>query len=228
MPRFPRAFLRGHPHHIVRRGHDRKPVFAHDDDFRVYLDNLTEQIERLEIGVIAYCLMTNHVHLLLQPEHDGHDLSLLMRVLAGRQTRYVNRLEQRTGTLWEGRFKCSLVDSIEYLLACCRYIELNPVRAGIVATAGNYRWSSYRQRTTSQVAEIPLIASACFVSLGQNEAERQRRYRDYVAGDCSNAELEIIRTAAHRNQLTGVEHFKREIEQKLSRRLSHRQPGRPG
>ena len=117
MPRFPRAFLKGHlkghPHHILQRGHDRKPVFAHDDDSRVYLDNLAEQNERLEIGVIAYGLMTNHVHLLPPPEHDGYDLSLLMRVLAARQTRHVNRLEQRTGTLWEGRFRCSIADSTE-------------------------------------------------------------------------------------------------------------------
>ncbi len=166
MPRYLRALLPGYPHHIIQRGHDRQSVFANDSDFRVYLDNLSEQINVLNVSLFSYCLMTNPIHLLVQPERDGADLSRLMRIVAARQTRYINRLEHRTGTLWEGRFKCSIVDFEKYLLACCRYIELNPVRAGMVREPAEYTWSSYRQRVG---LEAPAIALAS-LRLDSNQA----------------------------------------------------------
>lgn len=145
IPRTARAVLAGYPHHVVQRGHDRKSVFACDKDFTRYLDDLVELKEKHRVRVFAYCLMTNHVHLLLQPEENASSLGRLMKALAGRATRCRNRLERRTGTLWEGRYRSSPVQTDRFLLACCRDIELNPVRAGMVDHAGTYPWSSCRQ-----------------------------------------------------------------------------------
>jgi putative transposase len=141
-----RVVLMGYPHHVVQRGHDRKTVFAQETDFRRYLADLKELKEMYEVRVFAYCLMTNHVHLLLQPEGPLTGLGRLMKALAARMTRYRNKLERRSGTLWESRYKSSVVQSDEYLLSCCRYIELNPVRARMVADPADYRWSSYGER----------------------------------------------------------------------------------
>ena len=144
MPRRPRIVLPERPHHIVQRGHNRQAVFASDEDYGYYLANLEERKADLGCRVYAYCLMTNHIHLVVDPGKRVENLALLMKSLAGRQTRYINKLEGRRGTLWEGRYKSSPIKSDEYLLACCRYVELNPVRAGLVDDPGNYRWSSYR------------------------------------------------------------------------------------
>ncbi len=129
MPRMARVVLPNYPHHVVQRGHDRQVVFAGAGDCRRYLRDLRELKEAFDVRVYAYCLMTNHVHLLLSPGERASGLGRLMKALAARATRYRNRLERRSGTLWEGRYKSSVVDSDAYLLACCRYIELNPVRA---------------------------------------------------------------------------------------------------
>lgn len=227
MPRYPRFFLVGFPHHIVQRGHDRKPVFAHEADYRLYLENLHEQMERFSVTVFGYCLMTNHVHLLLQPECRGPDLSELMGVVAARQTRYTNRIERRSGTLWEGRFKSSIIDTDDYLLACCRYVELNPVRARMVRQPEDYPWSSHRERIGSDVTRLPLTEPGCYRELAADADGRCRRYRKYVAAGVPPDELELIRTAVNRNQLTGNDRFKAEIARKLGRRISDRAPGRP-
>lgn len=133
MPRTSRIVIAGYPHHIIQRGHNRQPVFVADKDFLYYLENLREWKDAYGCRIYAYCLMTNHVHLIIDPGEDERNLASLMKRVAGRHTRYVNRLERRTGSLWEGRFKSSPVSTDQYLLACCRYVELNPVRTGIVA-----------------------------------------------------------------------------------------------
>ena len=224
MPRYPRAFLRGHPHHIVQRGHDRQPVFAAPDDCEFYLENLREQCELLDLSLFSYCLMTNHVHLLVQPERAGEDISRLMRVLAARQTRYTNRLDSRTGTLWEGRFKCSIVDTDVYLLACCRYIDLNPVRAGIVPSPELYRWSGYAARAGLRASEVAL---APLQALGHFQAARAAAYVTLVRSSPPAPVDELITIAVQRNQLTGGDCFREAIAAKLGRRISNDGPGRP-
>ena len=146
MPRKARVILPNMPHHIVQRGHNRQVVFVEDQDYLYYLDNLSEWKAKLECKIYAFCLMTNHVHLVVDPGNDPNSLSLLMKRVAGRQTRLVNKLESRTGSLWESRFKSSAIETDRYLLACCRYVELNPVRAGMVSSPIDYRWSSYRYK----------------------------------------------------------------------------------
>ena len=150
MPRSARIAISDYPHHIIQRGHNRQVVLVSDDDYPYYLDNLHEWKERLECKVYAYCLMANHVHIIIDPGSDRKNLALLMKRIAGRQTRHVNRLSNRSGMLWEGRYKSSPICVNEYLLACSRYVELNPVRAGIVTEAEAYRWSSYGVRCGPQ------------------------------------------------------------------------------
>ena len=142
MPRKARVLVPHCPHHIVQRGHNRQVVFLADEDYQFYLDNLAEWKVRLGIKFYARCLMTNHIHLVVEPGEDAGTLSLLMKRLAGRQAAFVNKQERRSGALWEGRFKASPVQRDAYLLACCRYVEMNPVRANMVAGPRQYRWSS--------------------------------------------------------------------------------------
>ncbi|MGO1068695.1 transposase [Lysobacter sp. CA199] len=143
MPRSPRFDLPSVPQHVVQRGHDRLPCFVEEDDYVRYLQELDEASRKYGCQVHAYVLMTNHVHLLMTPAEAGA-ISRMMQVLGRRYVRGFNERYRRRGTLWEGRYKSCLVDSDDYLLRCYRYIELNSVRARMVATPEQYRWSSYR------------------------------------------------------------------------------------
>lgn len=140
MPKMGRIVLPNYPHYVVQRGHNRQIVLAGTEDYQCYLANLCELKEAFGVKVYAYCLMTNHVHLLLAPGDAVAGLGQMMKALAARTTRYRNRLEGRSGTLWESRYKSSVVQSDAYLLACCRYIELNPVRARMVELPSSKEW----------------------------------------------------------------------------------------
>ena len=227
MARSARIVVSEYPHHIIQRGHNRQVVFACDDDYLYYLDNLREWKERLECKVYAYCLMANHVHLIVVPGNEEKSLSFLMKRIAGRQTRYVNKLEKRSGTLWEGRYKSSPISTNEYLLACSRYIELNPVRAGIVAEPESYRWSSYGAKVGRAEQEW-LDLDFQYLGLATTAAERQLKYRDFVRETIPESETERIRQAVQRGQLTGKQRFIEEMEMKVGRRIEFRGPGRPG
>ncbi len=155
MPRKQRFFLAGVPAHLVQRGNNRQAVFYDDSDYRAYLGWLVEGAQRYGCAIHAYVLMTNHVHLLLTPR-DRDSISRLLQYVGRRYVAYVNHRYGRTGTLWEGRFKASVIDASEYLLRCYRYIELNPVRAGMVDSPRGYRWSSYR--ANAQGAADPAVS----------------------------------------------------------------------
>lgn len=226
MPRYPRLFIPHFPLHIVQRGHDRKSVFIQSEDYRYYLDNLLETKAQMGIRVLAYCLMTNHVHLVLVPGDDATAVSKLMRVLAARQTRRINKLKGRSGTLWEGRFKASLIDTDRYLLACCRYIDLNPVRAALVVVPEEYRWSGFRGR--AELSCDPILDShAVFEALGNSFERPGRVYDRFVAQGTDDGELSLIRQSLQRNQLTGNTRFVADIEARIGRRVSANAPGRP-
>ena len=226
MPRTSRIVISGYPHHIIQRGHNRQVIFACDADYQFYLDNLREWKEKLNCKVYAYCLMTNHVHLLIDPGENERNLANLMKRIAGRQTRYVNKIEKRTGSLWEGRYKSSPVSTGEYLLACCRYVELNPVRAGIVGGPGGYTWSSYNSKTT-QKKEQWLDLDPCYMGLGGTARKRAEKYREWVEGAIPAGEWQLIRQSLQRGQLTGSKKFVDEIEQKIEKRVEFRGQGRP-
>ena len=227
MPRHARLILPHFPHHVIQRGHNRQVVFAHETDYQHYLDNLWEWKQKLGCRLYAYCLMTNHVHLVVNPGPNPEHLSLLMKRVAGRQTRYVNTLEDRSGTLWEGRFKSSPIQQDAYLLACCRYIELNPVRAGLVAAPQDYRWSSYRCRAGGE--QRPYVDhDEGYLSLGVTPQDRAKEYQAWVRAAIPEGEWETIRRAIQRGQLTGGERFVGEVARKIGRRVEHRGRGRPG
>ncbi|MFH0784080.1 MAG: transposase [Pseudomonadota bacterium] len=226
MPRSARTILPFTPHHIMQRGHNRQIVFVSDDDYNYYLENLLEFKREFDCRIYAYCLMTNHVHLIVDPRDKPESLSLLMKRVAGRQTRYVNKLEKRTGSLWEGRFKSSIISSKEYLPACCRYIELNPLRADLVTDPVQYQWSSYAAKVSGK--KDPVIDDHPFyLSLGESKQHRQKAYAEYVLGTVPEYEIKLIRDALQRGQLTGSERFRAQTEKKLGIRFSNKKPGRP-
>ena len=226
MPRIARIVLPGHPHHIVQRGHNRQKVFAHEDDFARYLDDLQELKDVFDVKVFAFCLMTNHVHLQLAPS-CAEGLGKLMKALAARMTRYRNKLEGRSGTLWESRYKSSVVQWDGYLLACSRYIELNPVRAGMVERVEDYRWSSFGLRFTTNAQDDWLDVHSCYEALGLTQLGRQQAYRAFFEAPAADGELRLIRDAVQRGQLTGGRQLIDEVEQVLGRRVEYRGRGRP-
>lgn len=214
------------PHHVVHRGHNRRAVFDTDADRMAYLTTLAEFRRVLEVKVYAWCLMTNHVHMVVDPGDSRSSLALLMKRLAGRHTRRLNRLCEKTGTAWEGRYKSSPIDSTAYLLACTRYVELNPVRAGIVADPAEYRWSSFRARMGLANQGI-LDLDPCFLALGTTLEEQRAAFRKWVGAEVAAPELEMIRTALQRNQLTGSEEVAQQMSEQTGARLIKRGRGRP-
>ena len=227
MPRIGRVVLPNYPHHVVQRGHNRQVVFANAGDFEYYLSDLRELKDAFGVRVYAYCLMTNHVHLLLAPGETASSLGQMMKALAARMTRYRNKLEGRSGTLWESRYKSSLVQSDTYLLACSRYIELNPVRAHIVSRAEDYPWSSFRLRLLEPAEKNWLDTDPCFNALGPTDLVRRIRYKEFLDQVASSEELELIRNALQRGQLTGTRRFADEIEHITGLRIMDRGRGRP-
>lgn len=226
MGRPPRLLLPGFPHHVVQRGHNRNAVFIEASDYEYYLANLGEWKQKYAVEVHAWCLMSNHVHLVLTPRERGTAISDLMRRLSARQCRYVNRIERRLGTLWCGRFRSSVIDTDGYLLACLRYVELNPVRAGMVRHPADYPWSSYHERMGLSPAML-LDADPVTALLGEGIEPRRRAYAQYLGRAADTAEAELIRSSVYRNQLTGSGSFVSEIEQRTGLRIENRGRGRP-
>ena len=220
-----RVILPRYPHHIVQRGHNRQAVFAEVDDYRRYLNTLREFKNEYGVQVYAYCLMTNHVHLLLAPD-DSVGIGKLMKRLAGRQTRNHNRLEGRSGSLWEGRYKSSPVQTDRYLLACGRYIELNPIRARMVAQPEAYPWSSCCHRLGEAECDW-LDPDPGYLALGENDTLRRTRYRQFLRSAIPDGEWNLIREAVQRGQLTGTDRFTEEVAAIAGRRIERRGQGRP-
>jgi putative transposase len=226
MPRRSRVAFAGYPHHIVQRGHNRNPVFFQEFDRSDYLGTLREFRDSLGLKVYAYCLMTNHIHLIVDPGTDARRVSTLMKSLAGRHTRRMNRLLGRSGSLWEGRFHCSPIDTTRYLLTCGRYVDQNPVRAGIAARPEDYRWSSYRARA-GLAPDSWLDPDPALLDLAASESRRFEIYRRMVLVPADEEDLRIIRGALQRNQLTGAKEFNESISRETGVVVSDMTPGRP-
>lgn len=225
MPRKPRLDLAGVAQHVVQRGNDRQPCFFREVDYVRYLQDLREAAIAFGCRVHAYVLMTNHVHLLVTPQARGA-VARMMQTVGRRYVRYVNDALGRTGTLWEGRYKSCLVDSERYVLACYRYIELNPVRAGMVGSAGDYRWSSHGANGFGR--HDPLVSPhAGYLQIASDEAGRYRAYRELVEQSVNAEELERIRLYAQRQRALGSSRFQAMIERQLGRRAGLGEPGRP-
>ncbi len=225
MARQPRIDLAGIPQHVIQRGNNRQPCFFIDDDRHHYLDWLQKAAKKYAISVHAYVLMTNHVHLLATGTEVGA-VGRVMQSLGRRYVRYVNWRRQRTGTLWEGRYKSNLVDSDRYLLACYRYIELNPVRAGMVNTPGDYRWSSFGHNALGVTDDV-ITPHGTYIAMGSSVEERCSAYRGLFREPIENDLIQEIRSHANQGKVLGSETFKNQIEAVLGRRVRLAKPGRP-
>jgi putative transposase len=225
VPRRPRLTLAGVPVHLIQRGHNRDACFFAEEDYALYLDHLAELSTKFGCAVHAYVLMTNHVHLLLTPQ-QAKGASLLMKHLGQRYVQYVNRAYRRSGTLWEGRFRSCLAQEEGYVLACQRYIELNPVRAQIVTHPRHYRWSSYRTNAEGKASTF-LTPHAQYLSLGSTDESRREAYRLLVRSELDPEVIQEIRDATNGNFALGGDRFKKQVEAMLGRRVSRGQRGRP-
>ena len=223
MPRTARIIIPDYPHHVVQRGHDRRACFFCDDDRRFYLEQLTREGARCGCLIHAYVLMTNHVHLLATPSTPDA-LSEMMRAVNLRLTPRINRREGRRGTLWESRFKSAVVDSDEYLLACYKYIEFNPVRAGMVDQPRRFPWSSHGANAGQ--CEDPLVTPhALYDSLACSAEARQRIYTDLFTQDLSRVDYRAIRTATAAERPIGGDAFKARVGSLVGRNLLPKRRG---
>ncbi|MDQ6955224.1 MAG: transposase [Mariprofundaceae bacterium] len=225
MPRKSRFYIAGLPVHVVQRGNNRAPIFFDESDYRAYLKWLKDAAKKYCCVIHAYVLMTNHVHLLLTPE-DEMGVSRMMQYLGRYYVPYINHTYGRTGTLWEGRYKSSLVDADGYFLMCSRYIELNPVRASMVSHPREYAWSSYAANAEGKV-DVLVKPHYLYTSLGTNDEERQQAYQALFRVHIDDAELSGIRASWQTGTPLGNDKFREEIEGILGKEIGQSRRGRP-
>ncbi|MFK8021525.1 MAG: transposase [Pseudomonadales bacterium] len=215
----------GIPQHIIQRGNNRQICFAHEQDFAVYANWLEEYALAFGVELHAWVFMTNHVHLLATPR-KARAISDMMQALGRRYVRYFNRKYQRTGTLWEGRFKSCLVQSEHYLLQCQLYIELNPVRANMVDDPGKYAWSSYRAHAVGQAVSLhtPHLE---YLRLSKTPVIRHKHYRELFVTQLDVQLTQPIRDAVSKGLALGSDQFKNDIEKLSGSRVRPAKMGRP-
>lgn len=225
MPRRPRIFVPGLPVHIIQRGNNRGQVFFGPKDAQKYLDWLGEAAAQHRLAVHAYVLMTNHIHLLATPE-SAHSLPRAMRDVNWHYSRYVNDTQSRTGSLWEGRYRASVIEAEDYFFACSRYIEMNPVRAGLAASPGAYRWSSYK--ANAQGAADPVITPhELYTAQGATAAARAEAYSSLFDNVLPETAVGAIRDAINGGWPLGRDTFVALVSRHAGQPLQARKRGRP-
>ena len=216
MGRLPRYEVPGVPQHVIQRGNNRQPIFADDGDYRAYLGWLGLAAAEHGVAIHAYVLMTNHVHLLVTPNTAG-GIGRTLQSLGRRYVQYFNRSYGRTGTLWEGRYRSTVIDAERYFLTCSRYIESNPVRAGMVTAPEQYPWSSFRHNGLA-VGDDLITAHALYEALGSDVVTRCTAYRALFAAALGSDETDAIRSATNAGWVLGNDRFRSEIESLAKRR----------
>ncbi len=210
MARLNRLKIPDIPQHVIQRGNNRQPCFYTDKDYSVYIDKLREYAVQFKVAIHAHILMTNHVHLLATPEtSDG--VSQMMQSLGRYYVRYFNKVHKRSGTLWEGRFKSSLVDSDNYFLTVSRYIELNPVRAKMVTHPSDYAWSSYHFNGLMKPIKL-ITPHPLYLQLGKTASLRAKAYSSLFAEEIHEFKVNEIRQAVNSTRVLGDNLFKRKLE----------------
>lgn len=225
MARLPRYYLPNQPQHIILRGNNRHPIFQDEEDYLFYLDCLAEASKRNGCQIHAYVLMPNHVHLLVSPTH-ADSIAKMLQSVGRRYVPYFNQRYQRTGTLWEGRYRATLLESERWLLVCYQYIELNPVRVNLVKTAEEYVWSSYHHHAKG-VANGLITDHPLYTDLGENPFERRAEYRALFKTPLAEPYLIAIREATNKAWVLGGDKFKAEVAALTSRRTDPLPRGRP-
>ncbi|QHE87993.1 transposase [Hydrogenophaga sp. BPS33] len=225
MARLPRLTVPGYPHHVIQRGNNRQDIFRSDADREVMLDLISENARKHQVAFNAYVLMDNHFHLLLTPE-TAQGVPLTMQAVGRRYVRYFNDLYHRTGTLWEGRYKSTLVQTERYLLACMVYIDLNPVRAGMVSDPKSHRWSSHGHYV-GQTPDRRIVPPASYWALGNTPFAREAAYTELVREGQSAAQQRAITDATLHGWALGGPEFSAELQKRTPRRTTRAAPGRP-
>ena len=225
MARLPRLSVPGYPHHVIQRGNNRQAIFLDQADRQQMLELLETQARLFEVAIHAYVLMDNHLHLLLTPQ-TANGLSRMMQAVGRRYVRYFNDRHGRSGTLWEGRYKSTLVETERYLLACMCYIDLNPVRAGLAGQARDYAWSSHGHyaglRSDRLISPHPL-----YWELGNTPFAREAAYARLVQEGLSAVQQQELTDSALKGWALGSPAFIAELQKKTDRRLSKAKAGRP-
>jgi putative transposase len=225
MARLPRLTLPGYPHHVIQRGNNRQAIFASTADYQVLLDLLRENAQKFGVAIHAYVLMSNHFHLLATP--DGPDgVPGMMQAVGRRYVRYFNQAQARTGTLWEGRYRSTLVQAERYLLACMVYIDLNPVRAGLAASAGDYPWSSYSHYVGQRIDRL-ITPHPIYWELGNTPFAREAAYASLVAAGVGPAQEEAMTSSVMRGWALGEADYIADLQRRTARRISKARAGRP-
>mgnify|MGYP000439288526 CR=1 FL=1 len=225
MARLARICPSGIAQHIIQRGNNRQPCFASEHDFCNYAHWLKEYAAQFSVDIHAWVFMSNHVHLLATP-HQADAISLMMQAIGRRYVRFFNKQYQRTGTLWEGRFKSCLIQSDRYLLQCYRYIELNPVRAAMVADPADYVWSSYQCNALGKTSDL-CTPHPEYLALAKDDKQRLAVYRSLFQQRINKSLIEDISAATNKGLALGNQKFKQEIEALCNRRVTAKKAGRP-
>jgi putative transposase len=225
MARLPRLTLPGYPHHVIQRGNNRQAIFLSSADYLVLLGLLEENAQKFGVALHAYVLMSNHFHLLVTPTSD-EGLPQMMQAVGRRYVRYFNDSQGRSGTLWEGRYRSTVIETDRYLLACMAYIDLNPVRAGMVKEARDYPWSSHGHyvglRTDKLLTPHPL-----FWELGNTPFAREAAYAELVRAGITLAQQDALTRSSLSGWALGSDDFVADLQKRTDRRVNKAQPGRP-
>ena len=225
MARLPRLTLPGYLHHVIQRGNNRQAIFASPSDYQSLLDLLSDNAKKFDVAIHAYVLMGNHFHLLATPQTaDG--LPQMMQAVGRRYVRHFNDAQGRSGTLWEGRYKSTLIQSDRYLLACMAYIDLNPVRAGMVAQAADYPWSSHGHYTGLRSDRL-ITPHPLYWELGNTPFAREVAYADLVRCGVTERQQADLTQSALRGWALGEADFVADLQKKTERRVMKRRAGRP-
>ncbi len=225
MGRYARNSSKEIPYHVINRGNNHQPIFFREDDYLFFHKALDQARKKYPCKIFSYVLMTNHFHLIIEAQEQAENLAGFMKYVCQRHGQYINKRYKRSGSLWEGRFRSSPISKDRYMLACSRYIEMNPVRAFLVSEPGEYRHSSYRSKV-GMSAPGYVSFDPCYLSLGDTEEARQREYRKLFECSIPEDEWKNIREAVQRNWAYGDNRFRRQMEAALGRKFELRRPGR--
>lgn len=225
MARLPRLVIPYQPHHVIQRGAGGMAIFIDNADYQVFLRYLREAAKAYKVAIHAYVLMSNHIHLLATPS-DSSGFGKMMQWLGRYYVPYFNRRHDRIGTLWQGRYRTSIIDSEHYLMVCSRYIELNPVRAGICARPEDYPWSSYRHHIGLE-PDPTIFDHDLYWRLGNTPFDREAAYKALVESGISSDEMATLRGAVQRGVILGTVEFRQSLQKQTSRPIEPAKRGRP-
>ena len=225
MARLPRLTVPGYPHHIIQRGNNRQAIFSGPADYELLLSLIDEHARKQQVAIHAYVLMSNHFHLLATPE-TAEGIPQMMQAVGRRYVRTYNLRHARTGTLWEGRYKSTLIQAERYLLACMVYIDLNPVRAGMVAEPANYPWSSYQHYSGRKVDKL-ITPHPLYWELGNTPFAREQAYTELVRTGISDQQKRALTDSALRGWALGEPDYVADLQRRTERRVVPAKAGRP-